>query len=170
MKNEIQRLKDRITRELTDATVVLQAPNPPRPTAAWWLEVERRGHHVSVEWKPRRGFGVTSPAEGLGEGADEVFDDVPSTAKRVLELLRKKGSSQAPAARALAGLRRKRRISQEELADALHIRQATVSKMERRADMHVSTLRKAVAAMGGELEIRARFPDGVIEIEDIGEP
>jgi len=167
--NDIELLKDRLAREVPDATVVLQAPNPPRPTSAWWLEVERGGHHVSVEWKPGRGFGVTSPAEGLGEGADEAYDDAASTARRVLSLLRRSGRTASPAVRALARLRRKRRISQEDLAAALKIRQASVSKMERRTDMHVSTLRKAVAAMGGELEIGARFPDGVIKIEDIGE-
>ena len=41
----------------------------------------------------------------------------------------------------------------------MNINQAAVSKLERRADMYVSTLRKLIRAMGGELDIVARFPD-----------
>ena len=167
--NDIERLKECVARELPNATLLLQVPNPPRPTAAWWLDVEHQGHHVAVEWKPRRGFGVTSPAEGLGDGAEETYDDVDATARRILELVREKRRTEPPAARALAALRQQRRFSQEDLAKALNIRQAAVSKMERRGDMHVSTLRKAVSAMGGELELRARFPDAVVLISDIGE-
>ena len=42
--------------------------------------------------------------------------------------------------------------------------QAAVSKLERRADMYVSTLQSFVKAMGGELKITARFPEGTAEI------
>lgn len=68
----------------------------------------------------------------------------------------------------LGELRRARSLSQEELAASLDLNQATISRMERQADMHVSTLRKLVEAMGGELELRAHFPDGVVEIAQSG--
>jgi hypothetical protein len=68
----------------------------------------------------------------------------------------------------LADLRRVRSLSQEELAAELHVNQATISRMERRAEMFVSTLRRLVEAMGGELELRARFPGGVVEIDQPG--
>jgi transcriptional regulator with XRE-family HTH domain len=48
--------------------------------------------------------------------------------------------------------------SQAQVAEALGVEQAAVSRLERRADMYVSTLRKLVRAMGGELEVIARFP------------
>lgn len=60
---------------------------------------------------------------------------------------------------ALDELREARRLTQQRLADLLEIKQASVSKMERRADMYVSTLRAMVRAMGGELTISATFPD-----------
>ena len=41
--------------------------------------------------------------------------------------------------------------------------------MERRTDLYVSTLRRFVQAMGGELEIQARFPDGIITINQFRE-
>ena len=49
--------------------------------------------------------------------------------------------------------------SQEQIAERLHIKQPAVSKLERRTDMYISTLRKLIRAMGGDLDIIARFPD-----------
>ena len=65
----------------------------------------------------------------------------------------------------LSELRAARQLTQESLAKSLGINQAAVSKMERRTDMYISTLRDFVVAMGGELEITARFPDGAIKIQ-----
>jgi transcriptional regulator with XRE-family HTH domain len=62
-------------------------------------------------------------------------------------------------------LRAARLLTQESIAKSLGINQAAVSKMERRADMYISTLRDFIAAMGGELEITARFPDGAVKIQ-----
>jgi hypothetical protein len=62
-------------------------------------------------------------------------------------------------------------MTQDALARRLGSQQALVSKLERRADMYVSSLRTYVEALGGELEIVARFPDGAVRItqfEEIG--
>jgi DNA-binding transcriptional regulator YiaG len=64
----------------------------------------------------------------------------------------------------LQELRRARQLSQEELAERLGASQPEVSKMEGRADMYVSTIRRYIEAMGGELDIVARFPDGSVRI------
>ncbi len=55
-------------------------------------------------------------------------------------------------------------ISQEELANVMDVQQPAISKLVRRPDMKVSTLRDLVAAMGGELHIMANFPDRSVEI------
>ena len=65
----------------------------------------------------------------------------------------------------LAELRRAQQLSQEELAQVLNIGQASIAKLEKRTDMYVSTLRRFVEAMGGELDIVARFPDHSIPIK-----
>jgi transcriptional regulator with XRE-family HTH domain len=65
----------------------------------------------------------------------------------------------------LQELRQARALSQDEIAKALGIKQAAVSKLERRTDMYLSTLRKFVKAMGGRLEIVAHFPEGDISVE-----
>ncbi|MBX9770323.1 MAG: helix-turn-helix domain-containing protein [Candidatus Obscuribacterales bacterium] len=59
----------------------------------------------------------------------------------------------------LRELRKARQQSQNEIARVLHVKQAEVSKMERRTDVYVSTLRNYVEAMGGRLEITVTFPD-----------
>ncbi len=72
---------------------------------------------------------------------------------------------------ALHELRRARERSQEDLARALKVGQPAVAKLERRADMYVSNLRRYVEALGGSLEITARFPDATVTItnfSDIG--
>jgi transcriptional regulator with XRE-family HTH domain len=51
-------------------------------------------------------------------------------------------------------------ISQEELGELLKRKQAAISRLERRSDMHISTLREFVKALGGQLELIASFPDG----------
>ena len=48
--------------------------------------------------------------------------------------------------------------------NCLETTQSEVSKIERRSDLYVSTLRSYIEAMGGELEIIARFPDGAVRI------
>ena len=62
-------------------------------------------------------------------------------------------------------LRSARNLTQEQLAKALGVEQAAVSRMERRTDMYVSTLQTAIKAMGGDLEIRAIFPEGTVRID-----
>ena len=52
--------------------------------------------------------------------------------------------------------------SQRELAEILGIKQPSVAKMESAGDMQISTLRRIVAALGGELEIHAKLPSGIV--------
>lgn len=59
----------------------------------------------------------------------------------------------------LQQLRKAMQQSQQRLAERLDVKQAEVSKIERRADMYVSTLRDFIQAMGGTLEITASFPN-----------
>lgn len=62
-------------------------------------------------------------------------------------------------------LREARSLTQTNLASILGINQGSVSKMEKRTDMYVSTLRSFIQAMGGQLQIKAVFPEGEVQIE-----
>lgn len=59
----------------------------------------------------------------------------------------------------LRDLRKARELTQERMAEMLGIGQDSVSRLERRSDLMLSTLRSYVHAMGGELRIIATFPD-----------
>ena len=62
-------------------------------------------------------------------------------------------------------LRNAREMTQTRLAEVLEMDQGNISKLEKRTDMYLSTLRSYVEAMGGVLEIRAVFPDGEVKID-----
>jgi DNA-binding XRE family transcriptional regulator len=64
----------------------------------------------------------------------------------------------------LAEVRKAVGLSQEELAASLGIKQPTVSRLESQDDMQISTLRRLIHALGGELEIIARMPGGDIHL------
>ena len=66
-------------------------------------------------------------------------------------------------------LRQARGLSQKMLAEVLNVQQPSIAKMEKRTDMYLSTLRSHIEAMGGELDIIARFPDGTVKISNFTE-
>jgi hypothetical protein len=51
----------------------------------------------------------------------------------------------------------------------LAVGQPAVTKLEKRGDMHVGNLRRYVEALGGTLEITARFADTTVVISNVGE-
>jgi DNA-binding XRE family transcriptional regulator len=59
----------------------------------------------------------------------------------------------------LQELRQARKLTQVRMARALGITQEGVSRLEKRSDLLLSTLRKTVKAMGGNLSLVAEFPD-----------
>ena len=61
-------------------------------------------------------------------------------------------------------LRKALSLTQLQVAETLGIAQPSVAKIENQTDMYVSTLRRFIAAMGGELRVVASFPHGEIEI------
>lgn len=66
-------------------------------------------------------------------------------------------------------LRQARGLSQKMLAEVLHVQQPSIAKIEKRTDMYISTLRSHIEAMGGELEMVARFPDGTVKITNFSD-
>ena len=66
-------------------------------------------------------------------------------------------------------LRESLELTQEELAVRLRVKQPAVAKLERREDVRLSTLRALIEAMGGEIEVRAVFPQGTVVLRQPGE-
>lgn len=66
-------------------------------------------------------------------------------------------------------LRQARGLSQKMLAEILNVQQPSIAKIEKRTDMYLSTLRSHIEAMGGQLEVIARFPDGSVKISNFSD-
>jgi DNA-binding transcriptional regulator YiaG len=160
----IEQLREMIQGRFPEARLALDRPK--NPQASWWLDLSVGDQEATVEWRPQLGFGVSArPDAVFGERADEVYESLDDTFNRIKQLILSRTTTSAPQEMSLADLRRHREISQEELAQRLAIRQASVSKMERREDLLLGTLKSMVHAMGGVLEIRAHFHDEVIRIQ-----
>lgn len=70
----------------------------------------------------------------------------------------------------LAELRRLAELTQAQVAETLDVRQPTVHQIEKRTDLYLSTLRRFVAAAGGELELRVSLPGkGTFKLTGVGE-
>jgi DNA-binding XRE family transcriptional regulator len=66
---------------------------------------------------------------------------------------------------ALSDLRQARHATQAAVARSLGVSKANVSRVEHQEDVYLSTLRQYVSALGGELEIRAVFPDETVTLD-----
>jgi transcriptional regulator with XRE-family HTH domain len=96
---------------------------------------------------------------------NELFMNMkPAAQERV-----KARSSELLRAMALADLRRAQAKTQQQLAETLSVNQAWVSRVERQTDMYLSTLRGYIEALGGELELSARFDNCVVRLDQLGD-
>lgn len=95
----------------------------------------------------------------------ELKNRMPPAARRAADNLKQQMLKDMP----LQELRQARALSQEQIARILEIKQASVSKLEHRTDMYIQTLRSYIKAMGGELEITARFPEGIVHINQFSD-
>ena len=70
----------------------------------------------------------------------------------------------------LRDLRKARELTQERMAELLGIGQEGISRLEKRSDLLISTLRNYLARMGGQLELVVRFPDRpAVLLQDLAE-
>jgi hypothetical protein len=89
-------------------------------------------------------------------------------AKRFSELRAK----MPPAAQARAHAKAEAMLAEmplDELRQARGVQQPSIAKLEKRTDMYLSTLRAHIEAMGGDLVVLARFPEGAVRIKNFGE-
>jgi len=77
----------------------------------------------------------------------------------------KRRVDEAASVMTLYQLREARSLTQVNLAKVLNVNQGAVSRMEKRTDMYLSTLRNFIQAMGGQLQVKAIFPEGEVEID-----
>ena len=88
----------------------------------------------------------------MARNLEQILDALPTERRAVVE-------HRAAELATLKDLRQAMQKTQVDLAAALHVGQDSISRLEKRSDMLLSTLRGYIEAMGGKLEIVARFPN-----------
>ncbi|MDQ6909358.1 MAG: helix-turn-helix domain-containing protein [Actinomycetota bacterium] len=95
-------------------------------------------------------------AKGSHERSKALLETKPRAKARYDALLAEINSRQAT----LRRLREARALTQSTVAELLDMDQSEVSRLERRSDMLLSTLKRFVQATGGEMHVIVRYPDG----------
>jgi DNA-binding XRE family transcriptional regulator len=123
------------------------------------------------DWRP---IAVAIRKDPLGELAEKVLRQVDANPVYGTSVLwrcwidrcraRAEGGPEPKAVTGLAELRRQRGLTQTELAPRLGISQSDLSKLERRSDIRLSTLRSYLESLGGRLRIHFETPEERVEV------
>lgn len=92
----------------------------------------------------------------MAQNVNDIIKSLPASRRRKIE---KRAAALIAEEMTLQELRRARAMTQVRLAKNLGVAQKQVSEIEKRTDMHISTLRRSIEAMGGKLTLVAEFPD-----------
>lgn len=160
--NDLEQLRERLAHRFPEASLAIDAPDV--DTGTWFLDAGLQGHLVVVQWRVDRGFGVSTPTrDDFGAKPHELYQTLDAAYDRVVELLL--SQTRTIPGLTLPKIRESRGLSQTDIAQRLRINQGAVSRLERRGDMHVATLRNLITAMGGSLKLTAEFPDRCVDIQ-----
>lgn len=111
----------------------------------------------------------TNPAKTrtIGRTLEELLDDLSPDERAQVEAQSARLHAEVEGLKALRKLAAR---SQEQIAQSLGVKQPAVHKIERQADLYLSTLRRFVEAAGGTLELRVELPGtGVMRLTGMGE-
>jgi DNA-binding XRE family transcriptional regulator len=92
----------------------------------------------------------------MARNVNDIIKRLPASRRRKID---KRAAALIADEMTLQELRRARAMTQVRLAKSLGVAQKQVSEIEKRTDMHISTLRRSIEAMGGKLSLIAEFPD-----------
>jgi DNA-binding XRE family transcriptional regulator len=92
----------------------------------------------------------------MARNINDVIKSLPAAERRAIE---KRAAELIAEEMTLQELRRTREMTQVKMAKKLGVAQKQISEIEKRTDMHISTLRRSIEAMGGTLALVAEFPD-----------
>lgn len=160
--NDLEQLRERLANRFPGAALTVDAPDV--GTGTWFLDAELQDHLVVVQWRADRGFGITTPTrDDFGTKPHELYENAEAAYDRIVELLLIQ--TRTIPGLTLPKLRELRGLSQTDIAQRLQINQGAVSRLERRGDMLVGTLRHLISAMGGRLKLIAEFPDRRVDIQ-----
>jgi DNA-binding XRE family transcriptional regulator len=134
---------------------------PAQPSGHWFIDIQSGRKSLTVEYRPRKGFGIIRATAQFGEASSETYRTAELAARRATQLLTAPKPNQPFT---LKNLRELYDCTQVDLAQKLGIKQSAISRFEQRNEVKLGTLSAAIKALGGQLEIRAHFPDADIPI------
>jgi len=103
----------------------------------------------------------------MGRSRSEIMAALPEDRRRRIEARAQELVAEVEGLKALRQLAER---SQEQIAETLGVKQPSVHKIERQADLYLSTLRRFVEAAGGKLELRVELPGkGVLHLTGVGD-
>jgi DNA-binding XRE family transcriptional regulator len=103
----------------------------------------------------------------MGRTLDDIMANLPDARRRKVEA---RSAELLAEVEGLKALRQLAERSQEQMAATLGVKQPSVHKIERQADLYLSTLRRFVEAAGGTLELRVELPGkGVLHLTGVGD-
>lgn len=151
--NTLEIIKEKISMLVPDASISLDPSET--STGSSWLDIESDNQILVIECKPSSGFGLYSSADNsYGSGPDEVYRNEESLLKRIsMLLIEHKINIKLKEVRELLGK------TQEEISIISGQKQPSISKLESRTDLQLSTIEKFVSVLGGSLEIKAHFKE-----------
>jgi DNA-binding XRE family transcriptional regulator len=92
----------------------------------------------------------------MARNVNELIEALPASRRKKIE---KRAAHLIQEEMTLQQLRRARAMTQVKMAKNLGVAQKQISEIEKRTDMHISTLRRSIEALGGKLSLVAEFPD-----------
>jgi DNA-binding XRE family transcriptional regulator len=92
----------------------------------------------------------------MARNVNDIIKSLPASRRRKIE---SRATALIAEEMTLQELRRARALTQVRMAKSLGVAQKQISEIEKRTDMHISTLRRSIEALGGTLSLVAEFPD-----------
>jgi DNA-binding phage protein len=160
MDATIEHLKKLLAKRLPDCVLAVDAPA--RPGGNWWIDVSMGKMRNTLEYRPGKGFGLFHANAAYGEGPAEIYRTPERAARRLAQLMTT-GNGKAVRL-GLKDLRELYGHSQVALAKRAGIKQPAISRFEKRGEVKLSTLAATIKALGGKLEVRARFADADVPL------
>ncbi|HEX3720512.1 MAG TPA: helix-turn-helix transcriptional regulator [Verrucomicrobiae bacterium] len=160
MEKVIEHFKTLLGEKLPNAKIKIDAPD--NADGNWWIDIHVARKRITLEYRHKKGFGLFYKDAGYGEGPAEVYRTPELAARRVAQIMNARESKRRRLS--LKDLRELYQFPQVKLAGKIGVQQSAISRFEKRSEVKLGTLAAAVKALGGELEVRARFSDADVPI------
>lgn len=160
MEEPVENFKKLVSEKLPRCLVKVDAPD--RAGGNWWLDISMGRKRFTLEYRPAKGFGLFNKDAGYGEGPAEIYRTPELMAKRLGQLMTTGNDKNFKLN--LKDIRELYGQSQVKLARKVGVKQSAISRFEKRGEVKLSTLTSAIKALGGQLEVRARFSDADVPV------